>query len=167
MLVTVGRIGRPHGLHGEVTVEVRTDEPDERFLAGTEVLVGGAPRLIESVHWHGNRLLLRFLGVYDRTAAEALRNTLIEVERPEDAEPDEPDAFYDSALRGCSVRDVAGNDVGVISDVVHLPGQDLLAVRTHDDREILVPFVEEIVPEVDIAARVVTIDPPSGLMDSE
>jgi 16S rRNA processing protein RimM len=167
MLVTVGRIGRPHGIHGEVTVEVRTDEPDERFVVGAEVLVGGSPRFIESAHWHGNRLLLRFPGVDDRTAAEALRNTLIEVERPEDAKPDEPDAFYDSALRGCAVRDVDGNDVGVIRDVVHLPGQDLLAVKTPDDREILVPFVGEIVPEVDIAARVVTIDPPSGLMDSE
>lgn len=167
MLVTVGRIGRPHGIHGEVTVEVRTDEPDERFVPGTQVLVAGSPRLIESAHWHGNRLLLRFLGVDDRTAAETLRNTLIEVERPEDAEPAEPDAYYDSALRGCSVRDVGGNDIGVVSDVVHLPGQDLLAVRTHDDRELLVPFVGAIVPDIDMAARVVTIDPPSGLMDGE
>jgi 16S rRNA processing protein RimM len=167
MLVTVGRIGRPHGILGEVTVEVRTDEPDERFEPGNEVLVDSVPRLIESMHWHGNTLLLRFLGINDRDAAEELRNRLIEVERAEDATPDEPDAFYDSALRGCEVRDVAGNDVGVVEDVVHLPGQDLLSVRLRSGREVLVPFVSAIVPTIDMAARVVTIDPPSGLLDSD
>ncbi len=167
MLVTVGRIGRPHGILGEVTVEVRTDEPDERFVPGTEVLVDSVPRLIASAHWHGNTLLLRFLGVDDRDAAEELRNRLIEVERAEDARPDEPDAFYDSALRGCAVQDVAGLGIGVVEDVVHLPGQDLLSVRLNDDREVLVPFVNAIVPAIDIDARIVTINPPPGLLDTD
>lgn len=167
MLVTVGRVGRPHGIHGEVTVEVRTDEPDERFTPGTEVLVASVPKLISSAHWHGNKLLLRFFGVDDRTAAEELRNALIEVERAEGATPDEPDEFYDSALRGCAVQDIAGSVLGVVEDVVHLPGQDLLSVRLTDKREVLIPFVSAFVPTIDIDSRVVTVSPPLGLLDAD
>lgn len=165
MLVTVGRVGRPHGIHGEVTVEVRTDEPDERFAPGSAVLVDGVPRHIAAAHWHGNRLLLRFDGVNDRTAAEELRNQMIEVERAFDAETNDPDAYYDSALLGCTVCDTTGHELGSVEEVVHLPGQDLLSVRLHDNRSVLIPFVDAIVPGVDLSARTITIDPPDGLLD--
>ncbi len=166
MRVVVGRIGRPHGIRGEVTVEPRTDEPDERFAPGA-VLIASPPteRLeVERSHWHSGRLLVSFAGVTDRNAAEALRGVILEIDRDDSEEPDDPEEFYDSALVGCRVRTVEGADVGEITEVAHLPAQDLLVV-VGPFGEVLVPFVEEIVPTVDPAARMVVIDPPPGLLE--
>jgi len=165
--VVVGRIGRPHGIRGEVTVETRTDEPDERFAPGAVLSVDGPVHelTVERTHWHSGRLLVTFQGVADRTEAEALRGLLLHVERGEDELPDDPDEYYDSSLVGCEVSRVDGTAVGVVTEVVHLPAQDLLAIRTADDRDVLVPFVSAIVPEVDPAARRIVIDPPPGLLE--
>ena len=167
MRVVVGRIGRPHGIRGEVTVETRTDEPDERFAPGAVLSVDGPVHelTVERTHWHSGRLLVTFQGVADRTEAEALRGLLLHVERGEDELPDDPDEYYDSSLVGCEVSRVDGTAVGVVTEVVHLPAQDLLAIRTADDRDVLVPFVSAIVPEVDPAARRIVIDPPPGLLE--
>lgn len=167
MRVVVGRIGRPHGIRGEVTVESRTDEPDVRFAPGA-VLFIDHPRktlVVETLHWHSGRILLAFEGVETRNDAEELRNVLLEVERGADETPDGPDEYYDSALVDCAVRLADGTAVGTVTDVVHLPSQELLAVRTVDDREVLIPFVSEIVPTVDISGRLITITPPPGLLD--
>lgn len=164
MRVVVGRIGRPHGIRGEVTVEPRTDEPDERFAPGAVLLRSGADLVVERSHWHSGRLLVHFRGVEDRNAAEALRGTLLEVERPEDATPDDPEEFYDSTLLGCEVVGVGGAPLGTVVDILHLPAQDVLVIDV-GGREALVPFVSEIVPDVDLAARRVVIDPPEGLLD--
>jgi 16S rRNA processing protein RimM len=165
--VVVGRIGRPHGIRGEVTVEPRTDEPDERFAPGAVLLVDGpvAELVVDRVHWHSGRLLVTFRGVADRNAAEALRGLLLTVDRADDAMPDDPDEFYDSALEGCAVELADGTPMGVVAEVVHLPAQDLLAVRTPDERDVLVPFIEAFVPVVDVPARRIVIDPPDGLLD--
>lgn len=166
MRVVVGRIGRPHGIRGEVTVETRTDEPEDRFAPGSVLLVDSPVRqlVVDGMHWHSGRLLLSFEGVHDRTAAEGLRGLLLEVERGEDETPDDPDEFYDSALIGCAVVLDDGTPVGTIAEVAHLPGQDLLVVDRAPG-EVLVPFVEQFVPVVDIAARRVVIDPPPGLLE--
>jgi 16S rRNA processing protein RimM len=165
--VVVGRIGRPHGIRGEVTVETRTDEPDERFAPGAVLSVDGpvAELTVDRTHWHSGRLLVTFRGVNDRNAAEALRGLLLEVERGEDELPADPDEFYDSSLVGCEVVGMDGVLVGSVTEVVHLPVQDLLAVRTPDDRDVLIPFVSAIVPEVDPAGRRIVIDPPPGLLE--
>lgn len=167
MRVVVGRIGRPHGIAGEVTVEVRTDEPDERFAPGSVLLVDPPARdlVVSSVRWHSGRLLVRFDGVADRNAAEALRGTLVHVERAEDEVPDEPDDYYDSSLIGSHAVLVDGTAVGDVEDVLHLPAQDLLVVRRPDGAEVLVPFVAAIVPEVDLEGRRIVLDPPDGLLD--
>lgn len=169
MRVVVGRIGRPHGVRGEVTVEPRTDEPDERFAAGSSVEVAGSTRqlVVESAHWHSGRLLVAFAGVNDRDAAEALRNSILEIERDPDEAPDDPEEFYDSALVGCEVALIDGDVVGTVREVLHLPAQDLLSITTPDDREVLVPFVAAMVPTVDVAQRRIVIDPPPGLLDAE
>ena len=169
MRVVVGRIGRPHGIKGEVTVEPRTDEPDERFAPGAVLLLDSPARelVVERMHWHSGRLLIAFRGVADRTAAEGLRGLLLHVERADDELPDDPDEFYDSSLEGCTVVLTDGSLVGVVAEVVHLPAQDLLAVRREGRSEVLVPFVEQIVPSVDLAARQIVIDPPGGLLDDE
>jgi 16S rRNA processing protein RimM len=162
--VTVGRIGRPHGIRGEVTVEVLTDEPDERFASGAAVFVGDDVRHVLRSHWHSGRLLLTFEGVDDRNAAELLRGSLITVDRPDDEQPDDG-AFYDNTLIGCSVFLVTGESVGEVTDVVHLPAHELLTVRTPQGSDAYIPFVSEIVPEVDVDRRRVVIDPPPGLLD--
>ena len=166
MRVVVGRIGRPHGIRGEVPVETRTDEPDARFAPGSVLLVDSplGQLVVDGMHWHSGRLLLSFEGVHDRTAAEGLRGLLLEVERGEDEAPDDPDEFYDSALIGCAVVLGDGTRVGRIAEVAHLPGQDLLVVD-RESGEVLVPFVEQFVPVVDIAGRRIVIDPPPGLIE--
>ena len=79
------------------------------------------------------------------------------------APSDDPDEFHDSELVGLTVRTVDGTEIGVVEDVSH-SGQDLLTVRA-GTREILVPFVRAIVTDVDVKAGVLTIDPPTGLID--
>lgn len=169
MRVVVGRIGRPHGIRGEVTVEPRTDEPEERFAPGNVLCVDGPVQqlTVERVHWHSGRLLVTFEGVVDRNGAEALRGLLLEVERDAAETPDDPEEFYDSALVGCTVVGLDGAPIGSVRDVVHLPAQDLLDVTVSDGRSVLVPFVEEMVPTVDLQARRIVIDPPPGLLDLE
>ncbi|TDE14120.1 ribosome maturation factor RimM [Jiangella asiatica] len=168
MIVTVGRIGRAHGVRGEVTVEVRTDTPDERFADGavlaTEPAARG-PLTVLASRWHSGRLLVRFDAVTDRTSAELLRGTMLLAEIAADARTGDPDEFFDHQLVGLTVVTVDGDELGAVREVVHAPGQDLLAVARPDGGEALVPFVTEIVPEVDLGASRVVVDPPAGLLE--
>lgn len=166
MQLVVGRIGRPHGIRGELTIEVRTDSPDVRFAPGSSLSTDPAsagPLLVEGFHWHSGRLLLSFAGVHDRNAAESLRDVLLVVDVDAQERPDDPDEYYDHQLVGLAAVTGDGADLGVVTDVLHLPSQELLAVRTPDEREVLVPFVAEIVPEIDLAAGRVRLTPPPGL----
>jgi 16S rRNA processing protein RimM len=166
LLVVVGRIGRPHGVKGSVSIEVRTDEPERRFAVGGRVVTDSGRQLtITSSTWHSGRLLLTFEGYDDRNAIETLRNQVISVDRPDDEQPDDPDEFYDSALMGCEVFADDDAAIGTVVEVAHLPAQDMLIIRTTDDREILVPFVEQFVPTVDITNKRLIITPPEGLLD--
>ena len=165
--VVVGRIGKAHGIRGEVTVEIRTDEPQLRFAAGSALFVADSDRVlhIETMRPHGGGLLVGFEGVNDRNAAEQLRGIVLEVDRPAGESPVAEDEYYDSDLIGCVVRDPEGNSLGEVHEVVHLPAQDLLAVRTPQGREWLLPLVRELVAQVDLAHRVVIATPPDGLVD--
>ena len=176
MRVVVGRIGRPHGIRGEVVIGVRTDEPDLRFAVGATMDVrsspdddgtGGKPLRVASARWHSGQLLVAFAGITDRTAAAELTGSWLSVDSSQLPETGDPDEFRDYELIGLSVRTCTGDPVGVVTDVLHY-GQDLLVVRRQDEPggEALVPFVKAIVPEVDIRAGVVVIDPPPGLLDS-
>jgi 16S rRNA processing protein RimM len=179
MRVVVGRIGRPHGIRGEVVIGVRTDEPDLRFAvgatldarstsddAGPENGAGGERLTVASVRWHSGQLLVAFAGITDRTAASELTGSWLSVDSSQLPDTGDPDEFRDYELIGLSVRTCAGDPVGVVTDVLHY-GQDLLVVRRQDEPgvEALVPFVKAIVPEVDLRAGVVVIDPPPGLLD--
>jgi 16S rRNA processing protein RimM len=166
--VVVGRIGKPHGIRGELTVEVRTDDPELRFAPGSVLVTDPArvgPITVEAVRWHSGRLLLRVEGVADRTAAEGLRGVVVSADVPDDEVPEDPEEFYDHQLRGLQVVTVDGEAVGEVADVVHLPAQDLLSVSRPGGRELLVPFVSEIVPEIDVEAGRLVIAPPPGLLD--
>jgi 16S rRNA processing protein RimM len=168
--LVVARIGRAHGIRGEVTVEVRTDEPEVRLppgaLLATEPAAAG-PLRIAAGRVHSGRLLLRFEGVTDRTAAEALRDTLLIAEVDPEESPDDPEEFYDHQLIDVEVVTRAGRVVGRIEEIAHLPAQDLLVVRREDGGEALIPFVSEIVPEIDLAAQRAVVEPPPGLLDED
>lgn len=164
--LVVGRIGRPHGVRGEVTLDVRTDEPDSRFAVGAEIATDPAaagPLTVEGLRWHSGRLLVRFAGIDDRGAAEELRGTWLVVD-PTDIHPSaDPDDFHDQELIGLAVVTAGGALVGEVAEVLH-HGQDLLVVRGAGG-ETLVPFVAALVPEVDVPGGRLVIDPPPGLLD--
>ena len=167
--VVVGRIGKPHGIRGEVTVEVRTDEPERRFAPGTtlraEPRPGSASRLtsvtVTRTRWHQGHLLATFEELTDRTSAEAARGLLLHTEVDATETPDDPDEFYDHQLVGLTAYDEEGRTLGEVVALVHGGAQDLLTIRTPDRRDTLVPFVKALVPEVDVAGgRVVVADRP-------
>lgn len=167
--VVVGRIGRPHGVRGEVTIDVRTDEPERRFAEGSTLMAqpprGSASKLssltVERTRWHQGILLARFAELPDRNAAEAARGIVLRVAVSADESPEDPDEFYDHQLVGLAAYDVGGAHLGEITRLVHGGAQDLLAIRTPDGRDALVPFVSALVPEVDLAGgRVVVADRP-------
>lgn len=171
MDLVVGRVAKAHGVTGEVVVDVRTDDPDSRFGPGKtlrgRVGRGGPEREfeIESVRDHAGRLLVRFTGVADRNAADALRGTLFLVDSGSLPPIDDPDEFYDHQLEGLRVETVDGETVGVVGEVLHTAAGELLAVRTEAGAEILVPFVGAIVTSVSLSDQTVVIDPPDGLLN--
>jgi 16S rRNA processing protein RimM len=165
--VVVGRIGRPHGVRGEVTVEVRTDDPDLRFVPGAVLRTDPAERgpiTIAGVHWHSGTLLLRLEGVDSREAAEAVRNTELLVDVADLPEIEDPDTYYDHQLLGLTARLPDGTVLGEITVVRH-EAQDLLVVRRPEDGDLLIPFVSAIVPTVDLDGGFVVVDPPEGLLE--
>ncbi|MEO3889827.1 ribosome maturation factor RimM [Nonomuraea sp. B5E05] len=166
MQLVVGRIGRPHGVRGEVTVEVRTDDPELRFAPGTSIATdpaGKGPLVVESRRWHKGLLLVSFAGVAGRDAAEDLRNTMLVIDSGQVPPPDDPDEFHDHQLIGLAVETASGEPVGEITDVLH-HGQDLLVVRRRGADDALIPFVKALVPVVDVEAGRLVVDPPEGLL---
>ena len=170
--VVVGRIGRPHGVRGEVTVEVRTDDPDLRFVPGATFRTDPAargPLTVAGVHWHSGTLLLRLEGpdgqpLDSREAAETVRNTELLVDVADLPAIEDPDSFYDHQLVGLTARLTDDTVLGTVTAVRH-EAQDLLVVRLADGRDALIPFVAAIVPTVDLAAGVLVVDPPEGLLE--
>lgn len=169
----VGRLVKAHGLKGAFKLELYTDDPDGRFTPGSTFTL----QVPESSPWHGRELTVRefrwmnshpvafFEGVDDRNAAEELVKAILWIDQDSEAAPAEDDAWYDHQLVGLDVvRD--GAVIGRVTRVDHFPAQDLLIVRmVGEDREVLVPFVGAIVPEVDIAGGRVVVTPPAGLFE--
>lgn len=173
--LAVGRVVRPHGVRGELVVEVLTDSPELRFAPGSVLgtkrrgqrsgVQGAQELIVVAARQHAGRLLLRVEGVNGREAAEDLRNTLLTVSADEAESGQGDDEFHDIELTGLRVVLISGEAVGEVRDVLHGPAGDLLSVRTLDEGEALIPFVTEIVPEVDLEAGTLTIDPPEGLLE--
>ncbi|GAA1773285.1 ribosome maturation factor RimM [Agromyces lapidis] len=171
----VGRLTKAHGLKGAIKLELYTDDPERRFVPGAVFSL----QVPKDSPWHGRHLTLRevrwyngqpvgfFEGVDDRTAAETLLKAILWVDQVDDEDP-EDDAWYDHQLIGLAVlRD--GGRIGEVVHVEHLPAQDLLIVRVDEERpggrDVMVPFVSAIVPEVDLAAGTLTVTPPAGLFE--
>ena len=162
-------MSRPHGIRGELVVDVRTDEPEQRFAAGsalTAVLRSGerSTVTVAAARPHGVRLLVRFDAVAGRDAADAMRGALLVVDSATLPPPSDPEEFYDHQLEGLSAELSDGTVVGVVAEVVHGPGGELLVID-RDGAELLVPFVRYIVPTVDLDAGRLVLTPPDGLLD--
>lgn len=170
MLLVVGRIGRAHGVRGEATIEVRTDDPDARFPIGATLQTDPAshgPLTITSGRVHNGILLLGFAGISDRTAVEKLRNTLLLSDVDIDAETSD-DLYHVAHIKGCKVfladnNGESSKEIGIVTDVLELPAQDTLVIETVSG-ERLVPFVTEMVPLIDIKNKKIIIAPPEGLL---
>lgn len=163
--VVVGVLSRAHGIKGEVNIELRTDEPGRRFQRGARFVVAeqGRTLTIESVRWAGERLLVRFEELPDRTAVEAARGWVLTAKVDADELPEDDDEFYDRQLVGLRALNSRGQQVGVVTEVIHLPAQDLLAIDVAGV-ERLVPFVEALVPHVDLAGGTLTVADVEGLL---
>lgn len=166
MLVVIGRIGRAHGIRGELSIDIRTDEPERRFAPGSSLVCGSRRLTVTSSRHHSGRLLVVFDEVADRTAAEQLTGGLLQAEIDPTEIPDDPEEFYDHQLVDLEVRAADGTVVGTITSVLHLPEQDSLVIDA-DGRELLVPFVEALVPDVDVAEGFVRLADVDGLLDPE
>lgn len=169
----IARIGKPHGIRGEVTVQAHTDDPDARLLPGTVFTTraasgSGVPRelTLAAARLHRDTWLLRFEEILDRSGAEGLRGTTLHLAADEGATEDAgEDAWYEDELVGLSAYDPAGERLGEVSELVTGAAQDLLVIRLEDGAEAMVPFVAAIVPEVDVEGGRVVIDAPPGLLD--
>lgn len=165
--LVAGRIGRAHGLRGEVSVAVRTDDAPRRFFVGAEFDTDpdrGRMR-VAAMRWHQGRLLVGLDGVTDREGADRVSgiDLLVDVTDEVDA-GDDPDAWHVHRLVGCAVVAPDGVDLGRVVGVAASSAQDLLVV-SFQGRDVLVPFVSAIVPEVDVVNARIVVDPPGGLFD--
>lgn len=183
MDVAVGRVVKAHGLRGELVVEVRTDEPEKRFAVGTSLRLADDSRrvTVSSARRHGERLVVRFEGITDRSSADDLRGAVLTVDQAALPPTEDPEEYYDHQLIGLAVEQaggtpagtvadpvagtVAGTVVGTVVDVLHGPGGDLLVVAREGAGDALVPFVHDIVPTVDLDTGRIVITPPDGLLD--
>lgn len=164
MRVTVGRIGRAHGIRGDLAVDLRTDDPDKRFAIGSSVLCRHGSLTITAARPHSGKLLVHFEEVPDRTAAEGHHGCVLEAEIDPGEVPDDG-SFYDRQLRGLTVL-VSGEQRGTVIDVLHLPAHDSLLID-YNGQEIQVPFVEALVTEIDLDAGTLTVADRPGLLDPD
>ncbi|HET7173943.1 MAG TPA: ribosome maturation factor RimM [Nocardioidaceae bacterium] len=155
--VLVGRVGRPHGVRGELSVEVRTDEPERRFAPGVRLRTARGPLTVEAARWHRTRLLVRVAGVADRAAAESLRGLDLALDVPAGESPADPDEYYDHQLVGLTVLDRSGERLGEVEAVLHLQSDDLLVVRGPQGG-LHLPFRAEVVSAVDLASHRLLVD---------
>lgn len=176
MQVQVARIGKPHGIKGEVTVQLYTDDPSSRLVPGTTIVVEPSHALapsghltIRSARWNKAILVLGFEEVRTRNEAEALRNHKLVMDSEE---AEETEGYYEHELKGLAVYKVPSPDVTELTDRIGTvtglstgPNQDLLIIGLDGGAEALVPFVEEIVPDVDLEEGFVVVCPPPGLLE--
>jgi 16S rRNA processing protein RimM len=168
----VARLVKAHGLKGGLKLELYTDDPEMRFHPGTVFSLQvptdspwfGRTLTVNQLRFYNSHAVAFFEGIDDRTEAESLVKAILWVTDDADARPQEEDAWFDHQLVGVTVW-MDGKEMGSIARVDHLPAQDLLVITTRQETEVLLPFVKQFVPEVDIENRRMTITPPGGLFD--
>jgi 16S rRNA processing protein RimM len=168
MQLVVGQIVRPHGVRGELVVDIRTDEPQLRFAVGSVLQTdptAAGPLTIEAVRPHQGRLLMVFEGIADRDVADELRGVLLCVDSATLPPPEDPEEFHDHQLVGLRAVSPEGEEIGQVAKIEHAPAHDLLVINLTDGRTGLVPFVAAMVPEVDLAGGRIVLTPPDGIFD--
>lgn len=167
MRLAVARIGRPHGIKGEVTVETLTDRPQERFLEGVTLECDSAPYKsleISRVRVHQGIWMLTFAQVSDRSEAERLRNSRLYAEVDVDEVESDEESYHVEQLKGLKVESTSGQEIGLVIEVENLPGQDLLKVETAKG-ERLIPMVQQFIEEIDLERGRIVVNVPEGLVD--
>lgn len=171
MRLVVGRIGKAHGIRGEVNVTVRTDDPEARFAIGSVIdtdPIERGPLTVSSARTASARMVIGFEGLDNRSAADSLRGTLLIIDTADLPDLQDDDDFYDHELIGMQALHSDGHSIGIVIDILHGAAGDTVVLKPADQSgksELLVPFVRSIVPNIDRANRQMTIDPPEGLLD--
>ncbi|MFM8212386.1 MAG: ribosome maturation factor RimM [Actinomycetes bacterium] len=169
MDLVVGRLGRPHGVHGEISVEVRTDEPELRFAKGSKLSLKESNNQLTVLtsRWHQEKMLVKFEEITDRDLANEIKGKTLTIKIDPNSIETKKDQYYEFQLAGLKVIDKNDKTLGQIKEVITNLAQDLLVVETVDKREVLVPFVKQIVTNVDLEKKLIIMDPPTGLFDEE
>ena len=170
-LVTVARVAKARGVKGEVAADVLTDFP-ERFKRVRELIAvfpgGRRARLKLEGHWfHGGRVVLKLGGYDSPESAAALAGCVLAVPESEAVALEEGE-FYDWQLEGCRAETVGGRRLGTVREVLHTGGEaPVLVIRDEAEREHLVPLAESICVEINVAAKLIRVDAPEGLLEGE
>jgi 16S rRNA processing protein RimM len=157
--VTVGRIGAAHGIRGEVKVEPLTDFP-ERFAPHARLYLNGEIVVVETSRWSGRSVFVKFRGINDRTAAEALNGQELQV--PELQPIAEPDVYYQHDIVGLAVETEAGESLGTVESIFSTGANDVFVIKG-ERGELLLPAIDDVIKQVDTAAGRLVIDLLPGL----
>jgi 16S rRNA processing protein RimM len=164
--VVVGVVTGVHGLRGDVSIQNRSDNPDRWTPGGTVLREDGATLTIEMSRRQGRRLIVKFAGVGDRTAAEGLRGAVLVV--PESWLPDLPEGeWWAYQLEGCEVRTASGRVLGIVKEVIPNPANDLWVAVDDEGNETLIPALADLLLDIDVNARTIVVGDVPGLTAPE
>ena len=169
MRLKVGKIVNTHSLKGEVKVISSTDFEEERFKKGSKLLITRGNQLIrevvvQSYRNHKNFLLVKFEGIDSVEEAEKLKNLQIKIDSDEVGELEENE-FYFHQIIGCEVFDENDKNLGEIIDILTPGANDVWVIKGENGKEILIPYIEDVVKQIDITSKKVNIEVMEGLID--
>ena len=169
MRLKVGKIVNTHSLKGEVKVISSTDFEEERFKKGSKLLITRGNQLIrevvvQSYRNHKNFLLVKFEGIDSVEEAEKLKNLQIKIDSDEVGELEENE-FYFHEIIGCQVFDENDRNLGEIIGILTPGANDVWVIKGEEGKEILIPYIEDVVKQIDITNKKVNIEVMEGLMD--
>ena len=169
MRLKVGKIVNTHSLKGEVKVISSTDFEEQRFEKGSELLITRGNQVIkevvvESYRTHKNNLLVKFVGIDTIEEAEKLKNLQIKIDSENIGELEENE-FYFHEIIGCQVFDENDRNLGEIIDILTPGANDVWVIKGEEGKEILIPYIEDVVKQIDIINKKVNIEVMEGLID--
>ena len=169
MRLKVGKIVNTHSLKGEIKVISSTDFEEERFKKGSKLLITRGNQLIrevvvQSYRNHKNFLLVKFEGIDSVEEAEKLKNLQIKIDSDEVGELEENE-FYFHQIIGCEVFDENDRNLGEIIDILTPGANDVWVIKGEEGKEILIPYIEDVVKKIDITSKKVNIEVMEGLID--
>ncbi len=162
--IAIGKVGGPHGIHGEMRVIPLTDFAD-RFDTLEQVMVGEELLHVESVKYHKQFVLMKFREYPEREQAMRLTNRMMTVDRSEAAPLDEGE-YYTFDIIGLRVEDPSGQELGTVTQVLRTGSNDVYAVRTPEGKELLIPALKRVVKEIDISGGRMVVELMEELSDA-